>query len=243
MRDLMQVLEFHKKFELPCDEVPKAMSPDRLAFRLPFLYEEAAEYEEAFNSGNLVQAADALFDLVYVAVGTGFFIGMPPRSYALWPENSDVNWTMREVSMICPQKPQLLPIGLHMHFSAALRSRIDLFKLAHDAALNGELNAIDLALVNLRALANACHIIAALMGVPWHECFGYVHQANMKKKRAERDGSDSKRGTPWDVVKPTGWTAPDALIARTLIERGWNPDGIDINYATGKVALLDKEST
>jgi hypothetical protein len=31
----------------------------------------------------------------------------------------------------------------------------------------------------------------------------------MKKVRAAKDGSDSVRGSAWDVVKPPGWTAPD----------------------------------
>jgi len=31
----------------------------------------------------------------------------------------------------------------------------------------------------------------------------------MKKVRAATDGSDSKRGSSLDVVKPEGWIAPD----------------------------------
>jgi len=36
-----------------------------------------------------------------------------------------------------------------------------------------------------------------------------VHAANMAKVRAKADGSDSKRGSAYDVVKPAGWIAPD----------------------------------
>lgn len=36
-----------------------------------------------------------------------------------------------------------------------------------------------------------------------------VHAANMAKVRARADGSDSKRGSAYDVVKPEGWVAPD----------------------------------
>jgi len=47
------------------------------------------------------------------------------------------------------------------------------------------------------------------------EAFDRVHEANMKKVRAERP-SDSKRGTGFDVIKPEGWTAPRLT---DLIER------------------------
>ena len=40
------------------------------------------------------------------------------------------------------------------------------------------------------------------------EAWRRVHTANMQKIRAER-AVDSKRGTTFDVVKPTGWQAAD----------------------------------
>lgn len=43
----------------------------------------------------------------------------------------------------------------------------------------------------------------------FEEAWRRVHAANMAKVRALRDGSDSKRGSAYDVVKPEGWIAPD----------------------------------
>lgn len=43
----------------------------------------------------------------------------------------------------------------------------------------------------------------------FEEAWRRVHAANMAKVRAQADGSDSKRGSAYDVVKPEGWTAPD----------------------------------
>lgn len=40
------------------------------------------------------------------------------------------------------------------------------------------------------------------------EAWNRVHAANMTKVRAALDGSDSKRGTSLDVVKPAGWEKP-----------------------------------
>ena len=50
---------------------------------------------------------------------------------------------------------------------------------------------------------------AHLFGFPWQEGWDEVQRANMSKVRAKADGSDSKRGSSWDIVKPEGWTPPD----------------------------------
>lgn len=60
---------------------------------------------------------------------------------------------------------------------------------------------------------------AHLFGYPWQEGWDRVQEANMAKVRARADGSNSKRGSSFDVVKPEGWVAPD--IAGLLAECGW----------------------
>jgi predicted HAD superfamily Cof-like phosphohydrolase len=50
---------------------------------------------------------------------------------------------------------------------------------------------------------------AYLYGFDFDEAWRRVHEANMKKVRAQPDGSDSARQSMYDVVKPAGWTAPD----------------------------------
>lgn len=50
---------------------------------------------------------------------------------------------------------------------------------------------------------------AHLLGLPWAAGWNEVQRANMMKVRAEADGSNSKRGSGFDVVKPPGWTPPD----------------------------------
>jgi predicted HAD superfamily Cof-like phosphohydrolase len=239
--DFFDVLTFHEKFLLPCGVLPKPMTQPMIDFRVPFLYEELDEFGQAHAEKNLVQAADALLDLVYVACGTALFIGISERQRALWPQYSDVLWATKETGFIVPAKPAFMPEGVHRHFAAALRSRINLFVMSHQAAIDNELNAIEISLLNLRLLCHACHVAASLMGVPWVECWAHVQEANMAKRRAARDGSDSKRGTPWDVVKPEEWSAPDAKIAETLLHHGWLTNGLDINKRTGKVRLLNQE--
>ena len=50
---------------------------------------------------------------------------------------------------------------------------------------------------------------AYLQGLPFKEGWDVVHSANMKKVRAGPNGEGSKRGSPFDVIKPAGWVGPD----------------------------------
>ena len=49
---------------------------------------------------------------------------------------------------------------------------------------------------------------AYLHGFDWDTGWRRVHEANMRKVRANSAG-DSKRGSQLDVVKPDGWTPPN----------------------------------
>lgn len=48
-----------------------------------------------------------------------------------------------------------------------------------------------------------------LQGWNFREAWRRVHAANLKKRRAKPDGSNSKRGSGFDVIKPEGWEHPD----------------------------------
>jgi predicted HAD superfamily Cof-like phosphohydrolase len=63
---------------------------------------------------------------------------------------------------------------------------------------------------------------AHMQGYPWQQGWDRVQAANMAKVRAQSDGSDSKRGSSFDVVKPKGWTPPD--IKGLLRLFGWGSD-------------------
>lgn len=66
---------------------------------------------------------------------------------------------------------------------------------------------------------------AHLQGYPWQKGWDLVQTANMAKVRAAKDGSNSKRGSSLDVVKPEGWTAPD--IEGLLRSYGWYQPTLD----------------
>lgn len=72
------------------------------------------------------------------------------------------------------------------------------------AAINGDLEQYFDGLIDLVYVALGA---AYLAGLPFDEGFRRVHEANMKKVRAARP-EDSKRGSAYDIVKPSGWEPP-----------------------------------
>lgn len=125
------IAEFHHKFQLMYNDIPRLLPDEISDFRIDFMREELDEYQLATSSSqvrggkdvegithDLEKMLDAMVDLVYVALGTSYLHGFNFRT-------------------------------------AWIR----------------------------------------------------VHQANMKKKRAEHRGESSRNST-FDVVKPEGWVAP-----------------------------------
>lgn len=71
-------------------------------------------------------------------------------------------------------------------------------------------------------LVYVAHGTALFMGISpeqWHAGMLAVHACNMAKVRVEK-AADSKRGSAFDVKKPTGWVGPEAQLEAIL---KWNP--------------------
>jgi len=71
------VEELRKKFELPIASEPTLLDRETLQFRVKFLMEEVGELVKAHNDRDLVAAADAIVDIVYVAFGSVLEMGLP----------------------------------------------------------------------------------------------------------------------------------------------------------------------
>ena len=76
---LEKVEEFHNTFELPVLSEPVIPSKERCNLRLSLIKEELSELEHAINENNLVEAFDALNDLLYVLGGTVLEFGMKDK--------------------------------------------------------------------------------------------------------------------------------------------------------------------
>jgi len=72
---------FHRKFGLPVagenENTPHLVPANIVAFRKAFLREELNELETAICCDDIVEIADALVDIVYVALGTAHHYGLP----------------------------------------------------------------------------------------------------------------------------------------------------------------------
>ena len=72
------VCAFHEKFGLmPQGTIPKVLDSNTARFRITFLEEELNEYKKAVAENDLEGQADALIDLVYVAMGTACLQQLP----------------------------------------------------------------------------------------------------------------------------------------------------------------------
>lgn len=77
---------FHRKFGLPVTQATRKaalLSEELFEYRRRFLEEELEEMASAHDAGDLTGFADALADLVWVALGTCHFAGIPFDE--VWP--------------------------------------------------------------------------------------------------------------------------------------------------------------
>lgn len=228
--NFLDVRMFHARFFQPTDmptpdgsgtEPAIILPEDQYTFRRKFLFEEFDEYAVAFNKGNLIKAADALIDFQYVIFGTALFMRAGHKYFKPngWPTFAGVCEQAAGLGLTAgaPSLPRLLTPNAHEFAHRMLSGNLELFCLAHQS---GEPNAIPMALGSLWNLSFGVYLTAAQMGLPWEKLWAHVQEANMSKVRAQRDGSDSARGSGWDVIKPIGWCAPDLLIAHELKDAG-----------------------
>lgn len=76
--DLQKMVEeFHRKHGAAISAVPTMTTPEACRFRADLMREELGEYETACAEGNMVEAYDALIDLLYVTVGSLVSHGFP----------------------------------------------------------------------------------------------------------------------------------------------------------------------
>ncbi|WP_222128604.1 HAD family hydrolase [Paenibacillus xylanexedens] len=70
-----KVREFHDKFGVPHTDKPAVMSAQRRTERYLYMSEELNEFDDAET---VVDQADAMIDLIYLALGTLVEIGVKP---------------------------------------------------------------------------------------------------------------------------------------------------------------------
>lgn len=82
--NFQDVVDFHNKFGLKYEGKPIPLDKATQAYRIHFLEEEVTEFITSANLDDVVGMADALVDIVYVAMGTAYMMGLPWQK--LWDE-------------------------------------------------------------------------------------------------------------------------------------------------------------
>jgi predicted HAD superfamily Cof-like phosphohydrolase len=75
--NFQKVGEFRKAMGLPISNTPQLLTPAETSYFARFIMEELSEYLKANEEGSLVDAADAIVDLVYVTLGCAHAMGLP----------------------------------------------------------------------------------------------------------------------------------------------------------------------
>lgn len=76
-KEFADVFAFHEKFGQIRHTVPGHLSTAKVNERVAFMQEELDEFREGVAENDLAKQADALVDLVYVAMGTAVMLGLP----------------------------------------------------------------------------------------------------------------------------------------------------------------------
>lgn len=71
-----KVLEFHKTFSLPIAKKPTTITKEAAKRRFYLLAEEVLELDKALLDNDIVEIADAIADVLYVAYGTAVECGI-----------------------------------------------------------------------------------------------------------------------------------------------------------------------
>lgn len=74
---LSDLTAFHVACDVPVLTTPQFPSQDRIDLRDKLLKEEVKELDDAVAARDMVEVADALGDIIYIAVGTALEFGIP----------------------------------------------------------------------------------------------------------------------------------------------------------------------
>ena len=71
------IVTFYEKFGLTKADYPILLDNQTMDFRINFLQEELDEIKQGYKDKDIAEVADGLVDLVVVAMGTAYLMGLP----------------------------------------------------------------------------------------------------------------------------------------------------------------------
>lgn len=200
--------DFQTIYDLSRSEVPALPDrndPDGLSLRIlrkKLLEEEYNEYLDGEASHDLVEIADALGDILYIAYGTVVSYGLSTGFEGIYP-----------------MPEQMIP-GLPAPANVIRASSKErMMKAWSDYAAAEEADDLYAISVALRKIIDECYSISVCYGLPMHVIFAEIHRSNLSKL-------DPETGKPiyredGKVLKGSAYTPPDisTIITDVFVER------------------------
>ena len=97
-KQIKQLKEFHKAFNLPMRDKPEIISLDEFRCRHNLIHEEIDELAKAHNEGDLIEVADAIIDSLYVLIGTAVQFGLADKLPQMFDEVHRSNMSKLDVN-------------------------------------------------------------------------------------------------------------------------------------------------
>lgn len=190
---MLLIHDFHTKFGLEYVGGPRKLTGNMLDLRVKRLAEEG---QELLDAKTVAEQADALIDIMYIAIGTKYLTGM---------------------HLTCL-------INNHVYTGSTKYTEEASIKALTRMCIDGEpLQPNHPGLVSpvtyLDEVIYLCGRICFYLGYPALSLLMEVHNANMRKERGSE--KTSKYGNGFDIVKPEGWVGPDIDTVLTIY--GFNP--------------------
>lgn len=184
---------FHAKFGLPHTDGDehKLMTEANYRWRLNFLFEETREFIEGWAESNIIECADALADIIWVALGTAHYM--------------NVEIEVRDRDLRYDSLPQ------HLTYSEYNRDVGDIFKEIRRFIEGHARKDISTCADALTMIIAICFTAADTMRIPIDRVWAEVRRSNMAK-RPWQEGDPVKpraMSVSGEIVKPAGWTPPD----------------------------------
>lgn len=210
-RFLSDVRAFHEVCALPVAASPATLTKDRVDLRERLLLEEWEETKKAIKEKDVVEVADGLIDVIYIAAGTALECGVSIHPMDELLTGDEMGPFARDlVKPLSDRKPEVRltpnygPVELMNIYVAAANRDIagDDYKKTSSA---------------LSRVVETALFLGAVCGIPMHEVWKEIQRSNMSKVDPEtgvvRKREDGK------VLKPEGWTRPDVAGIFALYEK------------------------
>lgn len=192
-----EVLQFHTAFGLPHPAVMTRPDPALRRLRVSLLREEAQELADATSANDIVEIADALADMAYIACGTAISYGLAGGLAS----ETQVIAMVRSIT----GAPRVGSIDERQAFDEAMTRVLANYCFAEEAAERGETDEAPV-LHRLSEVLLEVGMHAHFHNVPLERVFLEVHRANMSKL-----GEDGKPIYREDgkVMKGPNYRRPD----------------------------------